>query len=73
MVRSIPLALTAVLAASPASAQVRATPDDQAPLVFEAERDVVLELVEVVPAGWAKVKHRDGQSGFLRATQVWGL
>lgn len=54
-------------------AQVRATPDDQAAQVFEAERDVVLELVEVVPAGWAKVKHRDGQSGFLRATQVWGL
>ncbi len=54
-------------------AQVRAAPDDQAALVFEAERDVVLELVEAVPAGWAKVKHRDGQSGFLRATQVWGL
>lgn len=54
-------------------AQIRAVPDDQAALVFEAERDVVLELVEVVPGGWAKVKHRDGQSGFLKAPQVWGL
>jgi SH3-like domain-containing protein len=53
-------------------AQVRAAADDKAPLVFEAERDVVLELVETVP-GWARVKHRDGQSGFLKAPQVWGL
>ena len=54
-------------------AQVRAAADDKAALVFEAERDVVLELVETVPGGWAKVKHRDGQSGFLKAPQVWGL
>ena len=23
--------------------------------------------------GWAKVRHRDGVTGFVRATQVWGL
>lgn len=54
-------------------AQVRATADDKAALVFEAEREVVLELVEGVAGGWAKVRHRDGQSGFLKAQQVWGL
>ena len=54
-------------------AQVRAAADDKAALVFEAERDVVLELLEAVPGGWAKVKHRDGQGGFLKAPQVWGL
>ncbi len=54
-------------------AQVRSAAEDKAALVFEAERDVVLELVEAVPGGWAKVKHRDGQSGFLKAPQVWGL
>jgi SH3-like domain-containing protein len=54
-------------------AQVRAAADDKAALVFEAERDVVLEFLEAVPGGWAKVKHRDGQSGFLKAPQVWGL
>ncbi len=54
-------------------AQVRAAAEDKAPLVFEAERDVVLEFVETVPGGWAKVKHRDGQSGFVKAPQVWGL
>lgn len=54
-------------------AQIRATADDKATLVFEAERDVVLELLEAAPGGWVKVKHRDGQAGFLKATQVWGL
>lgn len=54
-------------------AQVRAAPEDKAALVFEAERDVVLELEEAAPAGWARVRHRDGQSGFLKAIQVWGL
>ena len=52
---------------------MRAAADDKAAPVFEAERDVVLELVETVPGGWAKVKHRDGPSGFLKAPQVWGL
>lgn len=52
---------------------VRAAAEDKAALVFEADRDVVLELVEVLPGGWAKVKHRDGQSGFLKAPQIWGL
>lgn len=54
-------------------AQIRAAAEDKAPLVFEAERDVVLELVEAVPGGWIKVRHRDGQSGFVKAPQVWGL
>ena len=54
-------------------AQVRAAAEDKAALVFEAERDVVLEFVETVPGGWAKVRHRDGQSGFLKVPLVWGL
>jgi SH3-like domain-containing protein len=54
-------------------AQVRAQADDKAPLVFDAEKDVVLDLVEPAAAGWARVKHRDGQQGFVKAAQVWGL
>ena len=53
--------------------QVRASADESALLVFEAERRVVLDLIESGPPGWVKVKHRDGQSGFVKAVQVWGL
>lgn len=53
-------------------AQVRAGADEAARLVFEAEPDVLLELVEPASAGWVKVRHRDGQQGFVKAAQVWG-
>jgi SH3-like domain-containing protein len=54
-------------------AQVRGQPEDKAALLFEAEKDVVLELLEPGASGWAKVRHRDGQSGYVAASQVWGL
>lgn len=53
-------------------AQIRAEADEKAPLVFEAERHVVLDFLEPGPAGWAKVRHRDGQQGYVRLTQIWG-
>lgn len=56
-----------------ARAQIRAGADESAALVFEAEADVLLELVETGVAGWLKVRHRDGQQGFVRTNQVWGL
>jgi SH3-like domain-containing protein len=54
-------------------AQVRVQADDEAVVVFEAERDVLLEFIENGPLGWARVRHRDGQQGFVKSTQVWGF
>ena len=61
-------------------ADVRANPEDAAPLVFRAEQNVLLELAEpatgattTATPGWVKVKHRDGQAGFVRIAQVFGL
>lgn len=56
-----------------ARAVVRKNPDDAAALVFEAEKGVALDYLEAAPGGWLKVHHRDGQSGFVRANQVWGF
>lgn len=54
-------------------AQVRSQADEKSPLVFEAEKDVVLELMtDPAPSGWARVRHRNGQSGFAKVAQVWG-
>ncbi|MET0209435.1 MAG: SH3 domain-containing protein [Burkholderiaceae bacterium] len=62
------------------TADVRATPDEAAPVVFRAEQNVLLDLAETASSpsttaspGWVKVKHRDGQVGFVRITQVYGL
>ncbi|GIK26239.1 MAG: hypothetical protein BroJett006_24850 [Betaproteobacteria bacterium] len=67
------LAEKRMLIVTATSAEVRSQAEAGAPLVFEADKDVLLELVEPGPLGWAKVRHRDGQSGFVRASQVWGL
>jgi SH3-like domain-containing protein len=54
-------------------AQIVSQANDKSEQVFEAERDVVLELLESAGNGWAKVRHRDGQSGYVKTLQVWGL
>lgn len=54
-------------------APVRADADDAAPLLFEAGNGVVLELAGPAMNGWVGVKHRDGQSGFIRTQHVLGL
>ena len=61
-------------------AEARAHPDDAAPLVFRAEQHVLLELAEpatgattTATPGWVSVRHRDGQTGFVRIAQVFGL
>lgn len=61
-------------------ADVRAAPEDTAAVVFRAEKDVLLELAEPAASptatstpGWVKVKHRDGQAGYVRVVQVFGF
>ena len=54
-------------------AQVREAADDNAPVAFQAQQNVLLELLEVAGGGWLRVRHRDGQSGFVRVAQVWGV
>lgn len=61
------------LIVSAARAEVRQSADAVAQLVFEAEKGVLLDYFETAMGGWIKVRHRDGQSGFVRANQVWGL
>ena len=53
-------------------ADVRAAPGAQSPLVFEAYKQVLLEIVEPPADGWVKVRHRDGQQGYIRVAHVWG-
>ena len=60
---------------SVAGAQVRERPEDGAPVVLEVSPNVVLDLVDATRAGgaWVRVRHRDGATGFIRTTQIWGI
>lgn len=62
------------------TAEVRVRPDDAAPVAFRAEENVLLELAEPAASptntatpGWVQVRHRDGQTGYARIGQVFGL
>ncbi|MDR0234072.1 MAG: SH3 domain-containing protein [Zoogloeaceae bacterium] len=54
-------------------AEIRKSASDDAPIVFTAEKWLILDLLEDSPAGWARVRHRDGAGGFVRLGKVWGL
>jgi SH3-like domain-containing protein len=54
------------------SAQARQGPDEKAAVVFKAEQGLVLEF-QGLAGGWARVRHRDGASGYLRLSELWGI
>jgi len=54
-------------------AEIRQSADAASALVFRSEKDVVLELLEPVANGWVKVRHRDGLTGYILSSSVWGL
>lgn len=53
-------------------ATVRQAASETAPVAFEAQQNVILELEDAGAGGWLKVKHRDGQSGYVKVLDVWG-
>ena len=61
-----------VLVTAP-NVEVRSRPEDAAPPVFQATQNVALELVEIAPGGWVRVRHADGSSGYVKSSLVWGL
>lgn len=53
---------------------VRQQANPSSPPVFDALRNVVLQLRgQATPTGWVQVSHPDGSTGFIRITDVWGL
>ena len=56
-----------------ASAKVRSAPDENAPVVMLAEKNVMLELVDPEAGNWVRVRHRDGTSGYVKASDIWGI
>lgn len=64
----------AVMVKTP-QAQVHAAAEASAAVVFRAEQNVLLEILEPPSAesAWVQVRHRDGVTGFVRLQQVWGF
>lgn len=56
-----------------AKAAVRRAAGENAPVLFEAERDVLFELLDAGAEGWSRVRHADGSVGYVRRSELWGL
>lgn len=56
-----------------ANLKVRASPDDTASAILLVDKGVLLEMSEQPSSGWVKVRHKDGQSGYVKTSEVWGL
>lgn len=46
--------------------------DMSSELVFQAEENIVMEWLDSDVMGWIKVRHLDGQMGYVKVNQVWG-
>ncbi|SEO35864.1 SH3 domain-containing protein [Nitrosovibrio sp. Nv6] len=53
-------------------AEVYHTANVNSALVFKAQQNVIMELLEPAENGWVRVRHPDGQQGYVRTNQVWG-
>jgi SH3-like domain-containing protein len=55
-----------------ASAKMHASSAEASGVVATIDKNVLLELAAPAAAGWVKVRHQDGASGFVKANEVWG-
>ncbi|MDP5239777.1 SH3 domain-containing protein [Uliginosibacterium sp. 31-16] len=62
-----------VIVTAASGADVRQRAEEAAPVVFSASKDVLLEVIEKPAGAWLKVKHRDGQTGYVPLKSVWGI
>ena len=51
---------------------VHAEPDFSSPRLFQVRQQVALERIESTGTGWIRVRHQDGNMGYVRSAEVWG-
>lgn len=51
---------------------VLAQPDPGAARLFQVRQQIALEFIEATGTGWIKVRHQDGDVGYVRSAEVWG-
>ena len=52
--------------------EVHAEPDFTSSRLFQVRQQVALEFIESTGTGWVRVRHQDGNTGYVRSNEVWG-
>jgi SH3-like domain-containing protein len=47
-------------------------PQNGAKRLFQVRQQIALEWLEATGSGWIKVRHQDGEVGYVRSADVWG-
>ena len=55
-----------------ALADIHQAPEISSAVVLQARQQVALEWLENTVAGWLKVRHQDGVTGYVKTADVWG-
>ncbi len=54
--------------------EIKEAENAESKLLATVEKDVVLDLVSAkINRGWVRVKHRDGITGYIQSSAIWGL
>lgn len=55
------------------STQLKQAANESASIVATIEKNVILAIIESTSKnGWLKVRHRDGYTGYIQSSDVWG-
>ena len=55
-----------------AMAAMHQAPEEKSSVVTQIKQQVALEWLDNTDTGWLKVRHQDGMTGYVKATEVWG-
>jgi SH3-like domain-containing protein len=56
-----------------ANVKVHVSAEEAGSTVFVADKGLLLEVLDTAAGGWIKVRHRDGLSGYVKNSDIWGL
>lgn len=51
---------------------VHKEPNESSPNVAQIRQQTAVELLEATGTGWLKVRHQDGEIGYVKHSDVWG-
>jgi SH3 domain protein len=51
---------------------VHAEPEYSSKRLFQVRQQVALERIDSTGTGWIRVRHQDGNIGYVRSSEVWG-
>lgn len=46
--------------------------DIHSPILFQVQKDVVIELLDSSTTDWVQIRLQNGQMGYIRSNQIWG-